>query len=185
MTGFTRLAVIDLDTIDISNLNRQFLFRRQHVDMPKSQTLKESICAQNPAIQIDDYVGRIQEDRFGYTFFREFNLVINALDNDEARNYVNSMCFNLDIPLVEAGTNGYQATCVAIKKGMTQCYQCAERTKEQSFPVCTIRQRPEKLIHCIVWAKALFDGVYGPKDGASQIFEDIIEELEAARVNNN
>ena len=45
MTGFSKLAVIDLDTIDISNLNRQFLFRRHHVDMPKSRTLKESICA--------------------------------------------------------------------------------------------------------------------------------------------
>lgn len=45
VTGFTKLSVIDLDTIDISNLNRQFLFRRHHVDMPKSKTLKESICA--------------------------------------------------------------------------------------------------------------------------------------------
>ena len=50
MTGFGKLSVIDLDTIDISNLNRQFLFRRHHVDMPKSRTLKESICAQNSAI---------------------------------------------------------------------------------------------------------------------------------------
>ena len=122
MTGFTKLAVIDLDTIDISNLNRQFLFRRCHVDMPKSKTLKGAICAQNPKIVIDDYVGRIQENRFGYTFFKDFSLVINALDNDEARNFVNSMCFNLDIPLVEAGTNGYEATCVAIKRGVTQCY---------------------------------------------------------------
>lgn len=119
MTGFKRLSVIDLDTIDISNLNRQFLFRRHHVDMPKSRTLKESICAQNAAIEISDYIGKIQEDRFGYSFFSEFSLVINALDNDEARNFVNSMCFNLDIPLVEAGTNGYEATCVAIRKGTT------------------------------------------------------------------
>ena len=139
MTGFSNLSVIDLDTIDISNLNRQFLFRRHHVDMPKSRTLKESICAQNPKIAIDDYIGRIQEDRFGYTFFSQFDLVINALDNDEARNFVNSMCFNLNVPLVEAGTNGYEATCVAIKKGLTQCYQCADRIKEKSFPVCTIR----------------------------------------------
>jgi ubiquitin-like 1-activating enzyme E1 B len=50
LTGFKHLSVIDLDTIDVSNLNRQFLFRRQHVDMPKSKTLKESICAQNPHI---------------------------------------------------------------------------------------------------------------------------------------
>ena len=52
-------------------------------------------------------MGKIQEDRFGFSFFSGFNLVINALDNDEARNYVNQMCFNLNVPLVEAGTNGY------------------------------------------------------------------------------
>ena len=127
-------------------------------------------------------MGKIQEDRFGFSFFGKFNLVINALDNDEARNYVNQMCFNLNVPLVEAGTNGYQASCVSIKKGVTQCYQCADRIKEQSFPVCTIRQKPEKLIHCIVWAKALFEGLYGSKDMASQnIIEDIIEELDEAR----
>ena len=59
VTGFQKLSVIDLDTIDISNLNRQFLFRRHHVDMPKSETLKESICAQNSKIEIDDYIGKI------------------------------------------------------------------------------------------------------------------------------
>ena len=45
VTGFRKLSVIDLDTIDISNLNRQLLFRKHHVDMPKSKTLKEAICA--------------------------------------------------------------------------------------------------------------------------------------------
>jgi len=59
LTGFRKASVIDLDTIDISNLNRQFLFGREHVDMPKSKTLKDAIYKQNPLIKIDDYVGRI------------------------------------------------------------------------------------------------------------------------------
>lgn len=95
------------------------------------------------------------------------------------------MCFNLSKPLVDAGTNGYDMTCISIVKGSTPCYQCVERKKDQTFPVCTIRQKPEKMIHCIVWAKALFEGLYGPKEGATQnIIEDIIEDLEKARLNS-
>lgn len=113
-------------------------------------------------------------------------MVINALDNEEARKHVNQMCFNLDKPLVDAGTNGYEMTLVSIKKELTPCYQCVERLKDQSFPVCTIRQRPEKPIHCIVWAKALFEGLYGPKEAVSQnIIEDIIEDLEAVAASNH
>ena len=108
--------------------------------------------------------------------------MINALDNIEARKFVNQMCFNMDKPLVEAGTNGYEMTCISIKKGVTPCYQCVEGVKEQSFPVCTIRQKPEKIIHCIVWAKALYEGLFGSKEAATQnIIEDIIEDLEKAK----
>ena len=47
---------------------------------------------------------------------------MNALDNIEARNHVNRMCFNLALPLVEAGTSGYKASINPILKGVTQCY---------------------------------------------------------------
>jgi ubiquitin-like 1-activating enzyme E1 B len=75
---------------------------------------------------VTDYVGRIQEDRFSFAFFAGFDIVINALDNIEARNHVNMLCFNLGIPLVEAGTNGYNANCTPIKKELTPCYQCID-----------------------------------------------------------
>ena len=163
MSGFVELTVIDLDTIDVSNLNRQFLFRKKNVGQPKSTCLKEAIEEQNPEIKITSHVGRIQQDQFGYKFFSQHTLVINALDNIEARQHVNKMCFNLAIPLVEAGTNGYEASMSPIMKGVTQCYQCVATAKQETFPVCTIRQKPEKTIHCITWAKALFEGLYGEK----------------------
>lgn len=52
----------------------------------------------------------IKEERFGFKFFSQFDIVINALDNEEARKHVNNYCFNLNIPLVDSGTNGYEAT---------------------------------------------------------------------------
>ena len=105
------------------------------------------------------------------------------------------MCFNLNIPLVDAGTNGYDATvifffftcfqCISIVKNKTQCYQCVERKADQNFPVCTIRQKPEKIIHCIVWAKALFEGLYGPREQTNNIIDDIIQELQSATSSEN
>jgi ubiquitin-like 1-activating enzyme E1 B len=53
-----------LDTIDISNLNRQFLFRNEHVDMSKALVLKMQIEKQNLSMKIDSYVGRIQVSEF-------------------------------------------------------------------------------------------------------------------------
>lgn len=67
-------------------------------------------------------------------------------------------------------------------KGVTPCYQCVERPKDQSFPVCTIRQKPEKMIHCIVWAKALFEGLFGAKENSNNIIQDIVEEIHQAGI---
>ena len=71
-----------------------------------------------------------------------------------------------------------------IMKGVTQCYQCVATAKQETFPVCTIRQKPEKTIHCITWAKALFEGLYGEK-GQQNIIEDIIDEITKARTDGN
>jgi ubiquitin-like 1-activating enzyme E1 B len=73
----------------VSNLNRQFLFRREHVDKSKAEVVRDQIRLQNPHINLHAYVGRIQEDRFGFKFFSSFDVVINALDNEEARKHVN------------------------------------------------------------------------------------------------
>jgi hypothetical protein len=51
--------------------------------------------------------------------------------------------------------------------------------------VCTIRQKPEKLIHCIVWAKALFEGLFGPKEQSNNVIEDIIAEISSSTSASN
>ena len=52
LSGFTNIVVVDLDTIDVSNLNRQFLFRKKHVDMPKSFVARDAILEFNPAAKV-------------------------------------------------------------------------------------------------------------------------------------
>lgn len=58
LTGFTNLHVIDLDTIDVSNLNRQFLFQRQHVGQSKSVCATNTVKMFNPNVNITTYHDR-------------------------------------------------------------------------------------------------------------------------------
>jgi ubiquitin-like 1-activating enzyme E1 B len=52
MSGFKNIEIIDLDTIDLSNLNRQFLFQRQHIGKSKSKVARQSALEFNPNVII-------------------------------------------------------------------------------------------------------------------------------------
>uniref|UniRef100_A0A667Y348 SUMO-activating enzyme subunit 2 n=1 Tax=Myripristis murdjan TaxID=586833 RepID=A0A667Y348_9TELE len=157
LTGFKNIEVIDLDTIDVSNLNRQFLFQKKHVGKSKAQVAKESALQFCPTANITAYHDSIMNPDYNVEFFRNFMLVMNALDNRAARNHVNRMCLAADIPLIESGTAGYLGQVTVIKKGLTECYECQPKPSQKTFPGCTIRNTPSEPIHCIVWAKYLFN----------------------------
>lgn len=172
LTGFKNIEVIDLDTIDVSNLNRQFLFQKKHVGKSKAQVAKESALQFCPTANITAYHDSIMNPDYNVEFFRKFMLVMNALDNRAARNHVNRMCLAADIPLIESGTAGYLGQVTVIKKGMTECYECQPKPTQKTFPGCTIRNTPSEPIHCIVWAKYLFNQLFGEEDADQEVSPD-------------
>ncbi|XP_052714567.1 SUMO-activating enzyme subunit 2-like [Crassostrea angulata] len=172
LTGFHDIVVIDLDTIDVSNLNRQFLFRKEHVGKSKAQVAKESALNFNPNAKITAYRDSIMSPDYGVDFFKKFTMVMNALDNRAARNHVNRMCLAADIPLIESGTAGYLGQVTVIKKGLTECYECQPKPPQKSFPGCTIRNTPSEPIHCVVWAKHLFNQLFGEEDPDQDVSPD-------------
>uniref|UniRef100_A0A7N6B7S2 SUMO-activating enzyme subunit 2 n=1 Tax=Anabas testudineus TaxID=64144 RepID=A0A7N6B7S2_ANATE len=172
LTGFKNIEVIDLDTIDVSNLNRQFLFQKKHVGKSKAQVAKESALQFCPSANITAYHDSIMNPDYNVEFFRKFVLVMNALDNRAARNHVNRMCLAADIPLIESGTAGYLGQVTVIKKGMTECYECQPKPTQKTFPGCTIRNTPSEPIHCIVWAKYLFNQLFGEEDADQEVSPD-------------
>lgn len=154
LLGFGEIHVVDLDTIDLSNLNRQFLFKHEHIKKSKALVAKETATKFNPRVQIEAHHANIKETQFNVEWFRGFNIVFNALDNMEARRHVNKMCLAADVPLIESGTTGFNGQVQVIKKGVTACYDCSPKDAPKSFPVCTIRSTPSQPIHCIVWGKS-------------------------------
>jgi len=162
------IVVIDLDTIDLSNLNRQFLFRKRHIKKPKAFVAKETASQFNPSVDIDAHHASIFDSQYNVEFFETFDLVFNALDNLAARRHVNRMCLAANVPLIESGTTGFNGQVQAIKKGVTECYDCNPKPVQKSFPICTIRSTPSQPIHCIVWAKSyLLPELFGTSEEES------------------
>ncbi|KAI0853868.1 SUMO-activating enzyme subunit uba-2 [Daldinia vernicosa] len=170
LTGFGEIHIVDLDTIDLSNLNRQFLFRHEHIGKSKALVAKEAAAVFNPNVKIVAHHANIKDVQFHVEWFRGFKVVFNALDNLEARRHVNRMCLAADVPLIESGTTGFNGQVQVIKKGVTACYDCTTKEAPKTFPVCTIRSTPSQPIHCIVWAKSyLLNEIYGTSDDQASL----------------
>ncbi|ODM91116.1 SUMO-activating enzyme subunit 2 [Orchesella cincta] len=172
LTGFKDIHIIDLDTIEVSNLNRQFLFRREHVGRPKSHVAKDSALKFNPNVNITAYHDSITETKYDMNFYKQFGFVMNALDNRIARSHVNRMCLASDIPLIESGSSGTLGHVTVHKKGVTECFDCTQRPHQKTFPGCTIRNTPSEPIHCIVWSKHLFNQLFGLADADEDVSPD-------------
>lgn len=87
------------------------------------------------------------------------------------------MCLAVNIPLVESGTAGFLGQTSVIIPGKTECFDCTEKEKPKSFPVCTIRTTPTAPVHCVVWAKDyLFPLLFGTPDDDDSRIPDIPED---------
>ncbi|GAM22192.1 hypothetical protein SAMD00019534_053670, partial [Acytostelium subglobosum LB1] len=171
LSGFKDIHIIDLDTIDLSNLNRQFLFRKHHIGMSKAKIARESVLkyANSDDVSIIAHHADIKTTEFGPNYFEQFDLVMNALDNLSARRHVNRVCLSVNVPLIESGTAGYLGQVTVIRKGLTECFECTPKVPPKEFAVCTIRSNPSAPIHCIVWAKMLFGRLFGVPDDTNAV----------------
>jgi ubiquitin-like 1-activating enzyme E1 B len=170
-SGVRYIELIDLDTIDVSNLNRQFLFRPEHVGKPKAIVAGEIVKSFNKELEVVSHYDNIKSPQFSTIFYEKFNVVLNALDNLDARRHVNRLCLAANVPLIDSGTTGYLGQVMPILKGKTSCYECFPKQTQKVYPICTIRSTPDKPVHCIVWAKECFRLIFGASS-ESMLFED-------------
>jgi len=181
------IVVTDNDRIEVSNLNRQFLFREKNVGQAKSVAATEAALHMNSAMKIEakeELVATTTENVFPDQLWEGLDFVTNALDNVKARLYVDSRCVFYGKPLLESGTLGTKCNVQVIIPHLTASY--ADGPKDDAdgdtIPMCTLRNFPSLIEHCIEWARAQFNDLFveGAAD-AKKFLEDRALYLEDAK----
>lgn len=153
-----KIFVTDMDSIEKSNLNRQFLFRADDVGNMKSDCAAKAVQRMNPDLTghiqtFQDRVSPETENVFNEEFWESLDGVTNALDNVEARTYVDRRCVFFRKPLLESGTLGTKGNTQVVLPHLTESYSSSQDPPEKEFPMCTIRSFPNRIEHTIAWAK--------------------------------
>ncbi|CZT99417.1 hypothetical protein PFAG_03910 [Plasmodium falciparum Santa Lucia] len=158
-----KLTITDNDNIEVSNLNRQFLFRREHVGKSKSLVSSEIIKKKNNNMHVQSLetkVGAENEHIFNEEFWTKQNIIVNALDNIQARQYVDNKCVWYSKPLFESGTLGTKGNVQVIIPYLTQSYNDSYDPPEDSIPLCTLKHFPYDIVHTIEYARDIFQGLF-------------------------
>ncbi|ENV56727.1 hypothetical protein F951_02427 [Acinetobacter soli CIP 110264] len=120
--GVGKITLIDADTIETSNLQRQIAFTPADIGQFKSDTLAKRLMQINPHIRVEFYVGKLDQSNAD-EFVRQQDLVLDGCDNFTTRYVVNAACKKNVIPLISASAIGFQGQLFMVDAD-SACYEC-------------------------------------------------------------
>ncbi|CAL8331686.1 unnamed protein product [Merluccius merluccius] len=167
------VCITDPDLIEKSNLNRQFLFRPYHIQKPKSTTAASATLEINPELQVDAHLNKVcpaTEGVYNDSFYSRLHLVVTALDNVEARRYVDSRSVSNQKALLDSGTMGTKGHTEIIVPGLTESYNSHRDPPEEEIPFCTLKSFPAVIEHTIQWARDKFESGFTQKPSTYNLF---------------
>jgi molybdopterin/thiamine biosynthesis adenylyltransferase len=123
LLGVGRLVVVDMDAIERSNLCRSVLFREEDEGRPKAEVAVAALRRLHPGVAAEAVVGDVLGD-VGLGWFRWAEVVVGALDNREARLFVNACCGRAGRPWIDGGIEVLNGVARGFAPPETACYEC-------------------------------------------------------------
>ena len=122
--GIGKLGIVDFDTVDYSNLQRQILHTDADVGRPKSQSAKETINGINPGVDVVLHNTRLTSEN-AIEIIKHYDIVVDGTDNFPTRYLTNDACVLLKKPNVYGSIFRFegQASVFAPHIG-GPCYRC-------------------------------------------------------------
>jgi sulfur-carrier protein adenylyltransferase/sulfurtransferase len=121
--GVGRLGIIDFDTVDESNLQRQIIHGQSDVGKPKALSAKESLAEVNPFVSVVVHDERLDSDN-AMRVFAPYDLIIDGTDNFATRYLVNDACVLLGKPYVWGSIYRFDGQAAVFWAEHGPCYRC-------------------------------------------------------------
>ena len=134
--GVGRLGIVDDDTVSLSNLQRQILFRTPDVGDAKSDAAAKTLAALNPGVTLEPHKIRLTADNAA-SLIAPYDIVLDGSDNFETRFLINDTCFALNKTLVFAAVTEFEGQLATFKG--RPCYRCLfpEPPPQGTVPGCS------------------------------------------------
>lgn len=121
-SGVGTLGVMDGDSVDVSNLQRQILYTESDIGQSKAMVASKRLQAMNQHITVHAYSVFFKETH--RSLIEEYDIVLDATDNYAARYTLNAICRDLEKPLISASIYQYDAQISVFNHQNGPCYQC-------------------------------------------------------------
>lgn len=121
--GIGNIAIIDNDTVEMSNLQRQIAHSMKSLGRPKVESVKETFTGLNPDVKIKGLKQKITKDNI-LDLIKDYDVVVDGSDNFPTRYLVNDACVIMKKPLVSGAILKFEGHVTTIIPGEGHCYRC-------------------------------------------------------------
>jgi sulfur-carrier protein adenylyltransferase/sulfurtransferase len=121
--GVGTIGIVDHDTVDMSNLQRQILHTNERVGMPKVESAREALHGLNPDITVVGYRERLSSENV-MRLFADYDVIVDGCDNFPTRYLVNDACVMLNKPNVHGSIFQFEGQASVFYPGKGPCYRC-------------------------------------------------------------
>ena len=122
LAGVGTIGIIDFDTVDITNLQRQILHRNDDVGRPKVESARDTILAYNPDVTVITHDGALDSEN-AMGIFAEYDVIVSGADNFAVRYLINDAAYLSGKPLVDGSVLIFDGRATVYQPGQG-CYRC-------------------------------------------------------------
>jgi adenylyltransferase/sulfurtransferase len=122
-SGIGHLGIVDFDTVDLSNLQRQIIHSTERIGMLKTESAKKTIAALNPDVNVTAYNERINSQNIK-ELFEGYDYIVDGSDNFATRFLINDACVLMNKVNIHGSIFRFEGQATVFDPKNGPCYRC-------------------------------------------------------------